>query len=81
MSTLEKRRVDREFHLFASANFEKPKKCKNLEQVRYYIKELSNKVEELKNSFGYVPSGAYTMLANYNAILNRYMHEEFKNTY
>lgn len=81
MSDLEKRRIDREFEIFSMRNFEKPKKCKNLDQVRFYLQEVSAKVQEFKSQFNYVPDSAYQLLAQYNALLNSMVLTEFKNTY
>lgn len=81
MSEFEKKRLDREFEIFASRNFEKPRRCKNLEQARYYVQELSDKVSDLKKRFNYVPESAYSLLAQYNQIQNKLIYREFKNTY
>lgn len=81
MSEFEKKRLDDEFMSFVKRNFEKPRKCQNLEQLRFYISELSVKVDDLKNRFNYVPDPAYRMLSQYNAILNRMVYMNFKNTY
>jgi len=81
MSELEKKRIDREFELFTARNFEKPKRCKNLGQIQYYLIELANKVEDFKCKFNYVPNSAYQLLAQYNARQNSILYKEFKNTY
>lgn len=81
MSEFEKKRLDREFELFASRHFEKPRNCRNLEQTRYYVKELSGKVEELKHKFNYVPGNAYALLSQYNAIQNNLLYKEFQANY
>ena len=81
MSEFEKKRIDREFELFTKRNFENPKRCKNLDQIRFYVQELSGKIDDFNNRFGYVPSGAYSLLSKYNMIQNRMVFAEFKNTY
>lgn len=81
MSDLEKRRIDREFELFAMRNFEKPRKCKNLDQVRFYLNEVASKVQELEVQFNYVPERAYQLLAQYNTLHNTLVFKEFKNSY
>ncbi|MDX1627665.1 MAG: hypothetical protein R3345_03145 [Fulvivirga sp.] len=81
MTVLEKRRIDREFQIFTSRHFEKPKKCKNADQIRFYVRELTLKMENYREEFDYIPAAAYEMLANYNLILNQMVYEEFKNTY
>ncbi|MBL6448868.1 hypothetical protein JMN32_21325 [Fulvivirga sp. 29W222] len=81
MSEFEKRKLDEQFSSFARRNFEKPKRCKNLEQIRFYIKELSSEVENLKLRFNYVPNSAYALLAQYNSIQNSMLYSDFKNSY
>ncbi|MEQ8245435.1 MAG: hypothetical protein RIB54_00165 [Fulvivirga sp.] len=81
MSEFEKKRIDREFQIFTVKNFESPKKCKNLDQIRFYVQELSAKVEEFKSRFNYVPSNAYSLLTQYNQLQNRMVFADFKNSY
>ncbi|MEQ9166271.1 MAG: hypothetical protein RLO12_08435 [Fulvivirga sp.] len=81
MSEFEKKRIDREFQIFTMRNFEKPKKCKNLDQIRFYVQELSTTVEEFKQRFNYVPSDAYSLLTQYNQLQNKMLFAEFKNSY
>ena len=81
MSEFEKKRIDEEFKVFTSQHFEKPRRCKNLDQIRYYVQELSVKVNDFKQRFNYVPAGAYTLLAQYNRLQNNLLFKEFKNTY
>ncbi|MGK7389434.1 MAG: hypothetical protein ACNS60_03760 [Candidatus Cyclobacteriaceae bacterium M2_1C_046] len=81
MSEFEKRRLDREFQLFAVKNFENPRRCRNLDQIRYYVQELSGKVNEFKERYNYVPDNAYSLLAQYNNLQNRMLLNEFKNSY
>lgn len=81
MSEFEKRRLNREFELFANKNFENPRRCRNLDQIRYYVQELSGKVDEFKKKYNYVPDNAYSLLAQYNSLQNTMLLAEFKNTY
>lgn len=81
MSEFEKKRIEREFELFTKRNFENPKKCKNLDQIRFYVQELSAKMDEFKTRFNYVPNKAYTLLTQYNMIQNKMVFAEFKNSY
>ncbi|MTI20312.1 hypothetical protein E1176_04695 [Fulvivirga sp. RKSG066] len=81
MKAQEHKRIDREFELFTLRHFEKPRKCKNLEQVRFYVQELVEKIEDFKHRFDYVPEAAYQLLAQYNTIQNSMVFEEFKKTY
>lgn len=81
MSEFEKKRLDREFETFTKKNFESPKRCKNLDQIRFYVQELSSKMEEFKQRFNYVPNRAYSLLTQYNTIQNRMVFADFKNNY
>jgi len=81
MSDLEKKRIDREFEIFTVKNFEKPRRCKNIGQVQYYLKEVADKVQYFKRKFNYVPDSAYQLLAQYNAKQNSMLYKEFKNSY
>lgn len=81
MTAYEKKKLEMEMRDFASRNFEKPAACKNLEQVRFYVKELCAKIEALEKQFNYVPECAYALLAQYNARQNSLLHSEFKSVY
>ncbi|MDH5400262.1 MAG: hypothetical protein OEX02_20975 [Cyclobacteriaceae bacterium] len=81
MSGYEKKQVEKEFKSFTSRNFEKPAKCKNIDQVRFYVNELSVKITEFKSRFNYVPDHAYALLTQYNNLQNRMIFTDFKNTY
>ena len=79
METFNKKRVDREFELFSSRNFEKPRKCKNIDQVRFYVQELSELISSFKRDAGYVPTAAYELLAQYNQEQNKWIYADYKN--
>ena len=81
MSEFEKKRIEREFQIFTAKNFESPKRCKNLDQIRFYVQELSTLVEDFKRRFNYVPNSAYSLLTQYNTIQNRLVFANFKNSY
>jgi hypothetical protein len=81
MSDFERKKIEMELKAFASRNFVKPSECKNLDQVRFYVKELCSKIEELEKHSNYVPAWAYSLLAQYNAIQNNILHLEFRNSY
>lgn len=81
MSEFEKKRIDKEFADFTKRNFERPKRCKNFDQVRYYVQELCQKIEGFKQRFNYVPNQAYTLLAEYNRVQNKMGYAYFKATY
>ena len=75
------RKIDHELKQFAARNFEHPGNCRNLEQIRFYVRELSVKIEEMKRQFNYVPSSAYSLLAQYNAVQNSIIGMDFRKTY
>lgn len=81
MTNYEMKRLEMELKQFTINNFDKPINCRNLEQVRFYIKELCAKIEELEMKFNYVPEFAYTLLAQYNARQNNLLQKEFSTTY
>lgn len=81
MSNFEKKQLEKEFNKFTKRNFEAPRKCKNLDQIRYYVKELSMKMEEFKRQFNYVPQQAYTLLSQYNSLQNKMVFANFQETY
>lgn len=81
MSNFEKKRLDREFNMFTSKHFEKPSRCKNLGMIQFYIRELTNKIDEYKRRFNYVPSNAYSLLSEYNASQNKLVFNNFQQIY
>ena len=76
-----KKEIEAIFSAFANRHFEKPSKCKNMEQIRYYVQELSCKISECEKQFKYVPNSAYTLLSEYNATQNIMLFRDFKSTY
>jgi hypothetical protein len=81
MSGYQKKRIDTEFKKFTSLNFETPKKCKSLGQLHYYVKELTQKIKELKGRFNYVPDRAFTLLTEYNQMLNTLIFKNYQEVY
>ena len=81
MSEFEKKKLDQEFQKFTKRNFETPKRCKNLDQIRFYVQELSSKMDEFKRRFNYVPNNAYSLLSQYNTIQYQMVFANFKNEY
>jgi hypothetical protein len=81
MGIFDRKKVDNELTTFTSRNFEKPSDCKDLEQIRFYVRELCLKIEELEKRFEYVPSTAYTLLAQYNSKQNSIISNDFSKTY
>jgi hypothetical protein len=81
MGGFDRRKVENELVNFTSKNFEKPADCKDLEQIRFYVRELCLKIEELEKRFEYVPGAAYTLLAQYNSKQNAIINSDFRKTY
>ncbi len=81
MTNYEQKKIEMELRFFTSRNFEKPSECRDLEQIRFYVRELCLKIEELENQFKYVPNWAYSLLAQYNSKQNTLLHAEFRNAY
>lgn len=81
MSEYERKKIEMELKNFTSKNFEKPSLCKNSEQIRFYVRELCNKIDELEQRFNYVPNWAYALLAQYNSVQNTMISVEFRRTY
>ena len=81
MSRFEKKQVEKELKRFTKRHFEKPSKCKNIDQVRFYVRELSEKIRDLKKKFNYVPDYAYALLTQYNSVQNGMIYTNFKKNY
>ena len=81
MGGFDKRKVENELVNFTAKNFVKPADCKDLEQIRFYVRELCLKIEEMEKQFEYVPSSAYTLLAQYNSKQNAIINSDFSKTY
>ena len=81
MTRFEQKSLDLEFIKFTKMNFDKPQKCKSIGQIRYYIQELSNKINDFKRSFNYVPNSAHILLSQYNAAQNSLIHKNFQEVY
>ena len=81
MSEFEKKHLERELKNFTSRNFVRPSDCRNLDQIRFYIRELCDKIEEYKKRFNYVPGAAYSLLSQYNSRQNSILYREFIRNY
>lgn len=81
MTEYEKKKLDFDFIGFTKRNFVKPKQCKNIEQIQFYVKELTEKIGQMKDQHQYVPDQAYRLLTEYNQLQNKLLYDEFKNTY
>jgi hypothetical protein len=81
MSGFERKKIEMELKAFTSRNFEKPGDCRNLDQIRFYVSELAQKIEEMEKRFSYVPEWAYALLAQYNSAQNRFINADFQKSY
>lgn len=81
MAPIDRKKVENELNAFALRNFEKPADCKDLEQIRFYVRELCLKIEELEKRFEHVPGSAYQLLAQYNTKQNSIITQDFSNSY
>lgn len=81
MSNYEQKKIEMELSNFTNRNFERPSNCRNLDQIRFYIRELCGKIEEYESRFNYVPSGAYALLSQYNRVQNQMLYVDFRTTY
>jgi len=77
----EKTQVEMKFKNFTSRNFERPVDCRNIDQIRFYVRELCLLIEEYENRFDYAPQWAYFLLAQYNLVQNRMLQIEFNRAY
>ncbi len=81
MSQFELNKIENDLKQFTDKNFESPGKCRNLDQIRFYVKELCTKIQEYESRFNYVPKWAYILLAQYNQVQNEMIYVYFRNTY
>lgn len=81
MKTNNKELVESDLKKFAEMNFEAPGRCRNIDQIRFYISELCIKIKDYEQRFNDVPGWAYTLLAQYSSQQNRLVYLDFKDTY
>ena len=81
MTDYERKKIEMELKIFTTRNFEKPSACRNLEQIRFYVRKLCMKIDALEAHSNYVPQWAYSLLAQYNAQQNAIIELEFRNSY
>ena len=81
MPSVDRKKIESELNAFALRNFETPGDCKDLEQIRFYIRELCVKIEDLEKRFEYVPHSAYKLLAQYNQKQNSIINKDLDNLY
>jgi hypothetical protein len=81
MSDFEKKQLETDLKNFTNMNFERPSNCRNIDQIRFYVRELCSKIEEYERRFDFVPRWAYILLAQYNLAHNKLIHVEFRRAY
>ena len=81
MSEFERKHIETELKKFTTRNFVQPSDCSNLDQIRFYIRELCVKIEEYKRRFNYVPNTAYALLSQYNSRQNTLLYRDFIRNY
>ena len=77
MSEFDKKHLELELKSFTARNFVVPSECSNLDQIRFYIQELCDKIAEYKKRFDYVPNVAYSLLSEYNSKQNSMLYRDF----
>jgi len=78
MSNFERNKLEMDLINFTARNFESPSNCRNIDQIRFYVRELWLKIEEYESRFNFVPNSAYSLLAQYNLVQNQLSHVEFR---
>ncbi len=81
MIEFDKKKLETDLLNFTHRNFESPSNCRDIHQIRFYIKELSIKIRDYEGRFNFVPDWAYALLAQYNLAQNRLLHVEFGKAY
>jgi len=81
MSEFEKKHLELELRKFTARNFVMPSECRNLDQIRFYIRELCVRIEDYKKRFDYVPATAYYLLSQYNSQQNSMLYRDFISSY
>jgi hypothetical protein len=81
MSNFERKKLEMDLRNFTDRNFESPSNCRNSDQIRFYVRELCLKIEEYERRFNFVPSSAYSLLAQYNLVQNQLIRVEFRKAY
>lgn len=80
MSDYEKKKIEMEFKSFTHS-LKRPADCKDADQIRLYISELSRKIEVCESESQYVPSWIYALISQYNHAHNRIVQSNFANDY
>lgn len=70
-----------EWKCCVNKHFEKPAACRNADQIRFYISELSNRMREFESAGIQIPDWAASLLAQYNLQQNKLVLAEFQTRY
>jgi hypothetical protein len=81
METYEVKKSELDLLNFTRRNFERPGECRNVDQIRFYVRELCMKIEDHERKFNYVPAWAYSLLAQYNHVHNKLLCVQFAEIY
>ncbi len=81
MNTYEIKKSEIDLLNFTKMNFERPSDCRNIDQIRFYVRELCLKIEDHERKFNDVPAWAYTLLVQYNNVHNQLVYVEFAKSY
>ena len=68
MKDCKQKKIEACFHRFVENHFVPPALCKDLGQLKFYIDELYAKIEEASQQFGFVPTAAFVLLSDYDAV-------------
>lgn len=81
MDKFSSQKSDTDFLNFTKRNFESPSNCRNIDQIRFYVRELCLKIEDHERRFNYVPAWAYTLLTQYNHAYDQLVYVQFAKSY
>jgi hypothetical protein len=70
MKVKTERKVEEQILSSTSSTVASPSQVKNIDEIRFYVRDLCFKIEELENTFEYVPASSYDLLAKYNTLQN-----------
>jgi len=70
-------KTDTEINNGVSPNAEIQSSFKNVEEIRFYVRDLCFKIEELENRFDYVPASSYNLLAKYHTLQDSSTEKNF----
>ena len=73
--------VEAQLREFMTTNFTDPDECRNLEQIRGYVQQICNTIQDLKQTGQFVPAWDYTLLSRYNARQNALILMDFRSSY